>query len=219
MPSVRLHDPSFRGQWLALGLMKEIPRRCTGGDSAALHPSCLHAVIKRAVSLVVDRQRLGIDRGMRMFGLFGKKKALEQFAATIATMINGSFWSLRKDNDGDLPEEMSNDRFVLGYICGVTGGMNLAGRFSKPKDKGSVLVAVHDLLFPGRGMEIARKGVEWLKNKDEVFTRAFKIAVEETVIARMKYMANEKKALEEGIYACKTFHEYLRTHYSQDNDT
>lgn len=152
-----------------------------------------------------------------MFGLFGKIKALEQIAANIATMINISFWSLRKDNDGD-PVEMSNDRFVLGYIYGVTGGGIHTAGLSKPKDKGSVLVAVYDSLFPGRGREIALKCNEWSNNKDEVFLRAMKIAVEESAIVYKAMVSGDENAVEESIGALKTFDEYLRANYLQDND-
>ncbi|MCI0556968.1 MAG: hypothetical protein MN733_00615, partial [Nitrososphaera sp.] len=147
------------------------------------------------------------------------KKELEQLAANIATPINACFWSLRLDNDGGLPGEISNDRFVLGYISGVTSLMIRCSGLLKPVDKGSVHVAVYDLLFPGRGMEIFRRCTERLKNKDEVVLRAFKIAVNESAIAFSEYMANKKKALEEGIDTFKTFREYLGTNYSQDYDT
>ncbi len=54
----------------------------------------------------------------RMFGFFRKKK-LYQIAANIATMVNISLWSLRLENSKKLPEKLSNDKFVLGYIMGV----------------------------------------------------------------------------------------------------
>jgi hypothetical protein len=158
-----------------------------------------------------------------MFGLFGKKKALEQIAANIATMINVSLWSLRQDNDGNLPEKLSIDKFALGYIYGITGaGIHFAG-LSAPKDKGSVLIAVYDLFFPGRGTEIINKCTEWSNDKDKVFLRAAKIAVEESAIAyKAMYKAmvsGDENAVEESIGALKTFDEYLRTNYLQDNDT
>ena len=153
-----------------------------------------------------------------MFGLFGKKKALEQIAANIATMINISFWSLRKDNDGDLPEEMPNDRFVLGYIYGVTGGgIHIAG-LSKPKDKGSVLVAVYDLLFPGKGREISLKCNGWSNNKDEVFLRAMKIAVEESSTVYKAMLSGDEKAAARSVGAFRTFNNHIHTNYLHDND-
>lgn len=153
-----------------------------------------------------------------MFGLFGKKKALEQFAANIATMINFSFWPLRKDNDGDLPEEMSNDRFVLGYIVGVTGGWIHTAGLSKPKDQGSVLVSVYDLFFPGRGREVELKCDEWSNNKDEVFLRAMKIALEESSTVYKAMMSGDEKAAERSVGALRSFNNHIHTNYLHDND-
>lgn len=152
-----------------------------------------------------------------MFRLFGKKKALEQIAANIATMVNTYFWSLRIENDGDLPEEISNDIFVLGYIYGVTGGgMHVVG-LSKPKDKGFVLVAVYDLFFPDRGFEIARRCTELSNNKDEVFLRAMKIAVEESSSVYQNMMSGDENAAERSVGALRSFDNHVQMNYLHDN--
>ena len=47
-----------------------------------------------------------------MFGR--KKKVLAAYASSLATLINGTFWPLRKVHGDELPPEVTRDKFILG---------------------------------------------------------------------------------------------------------
>lgn len=52
-----------------------------------------------------------------MFGR--KKKAMAEYASGLAKIINVLFVPLRQLHGGDLPPEVTADKFILGYIAGV----------------------------------------------------------------------------------------------------
>ncbi len=153
-----------------------------------------------------------------MFWFFRKKKAIGQLATSIVTMINASLLPVRADPFAvNAPEEMSTDKFALGYINGLacTGAHSFG--FSKPKEMGLVIIAVYDLLFPGRGVEIANKCTEWLNKKDNVVLDAARIAVGESSVvykAMHKFMASgDENVVKESSGALKTFNKHIRKNY------
>ena len=104
-----------------------------------------------------------------MFGFFGKKKLRNLVAAHIATLMNGSLWSLRSGDAEKLAEKLLTDKFALGYIFGVAGaGLQVFG-VSEAEERGLVLIAVFDSLFLENGLEIQNKCIDWAKKKDKLF--------------------------------------------------
>jgi hypothetical protein len=157
-----------------------------------------------------------------MFGFFGKKKALNQIAANIATMINVSVWPLRTGNNGNLgklPEKMLTDKFVLGYIYGVAGGGIHVARISSTEEKGTVLFAVFELLFPGVGRELTNNCTRWVNSKDETFLGAVNIGLEESSVFYKALLAGDENAMEKSTGCLKSFDRHIEANYEKENDT
>lgn len=153
-----------------------------------------------------------------MFGLFGKKNALKQLAANIATMINFRLSSLRVDNAGSLPGKISTDKFFLGYIYGVaSGGIHVFG-LSVPEEKVLVMVEVYDLFFPGKGMEMMKQCTKWASDKEEEFLRAVNVAIRESSTIYKAMAAGDENAVKESVGALKTLDGYISENYLRASD-
>ena len=99
-----------------------------------------------------------------MFGR--KKKVLAAYASSLATLINTTFWPLRQLHGGELPPEVTSDKFILGYIRGVIqGGATSMGL--ETADQLDLIVQVYEMLFPEQGRELYRLSQDWAKNEME----------------------------------------------------
>jgi len=102
-----------------------------------------------------------------MFGL-GKQKKIDNVAGEAATILNLCFWSIR-DANKELPEKIQNDKYVLGYISGLTGAISYVSGFKKPEDIHLVEYTVFKLFFLENLNAIGATQKEAVNTEDKVY--------------------------------------------------
>ena len=149
-----------------------------------------------------------------MFGIFkGKGRKIVQAAANIATLLNTCFWSIRRDNDGDLPKEFQTDKYVLGYIVGVTGAGAYMLGINKPYDTGLLHINVLKLFFPDNSEEIATKTLKFANIKDQIFVQGRNNGVDESAVIYKAMMSGDEEAVKNTVGALKSLERHLNENY------
>jgi len=134
-----------------------------------------------------------------------KEKELDKLATYIAAIIKMHFL-----NHGDLSDSFKHDRFIVGYIAGVSG---CAARVvtGNQEDVGYVSIAVFDRLFAGHGVILAEAMTGWNKSGDKVFKEAALLGMNEFVDAHKIIVMGGEDALEKSMQELRGLEKYLTT--------
>jgi len=150
-----------------------------------------------------------------MFGIFkGKERKIALAAENIATLLNTCFWSIRSENDGDLPKEFQTDKYVLGYIYGVTGAGAYMGGINKPYDKGLLIMNVFKLFFPNSSEDIIAECTKFTKVKDQIFMLGTNNGVDESAVIYKAMMSGDEELVKNTVGALKNLENHINDKYS-----
>ena len=152
-----------------------------------------------------------------MFGFF-REKTLDLIAANIVSTLNFQLGLIPINSPhNELPETMLDDRFFLGYVLGLTkAGMYCTG-VTSVKHCTFVTWRVFEYLFPksfqGALPKVAKQCAEWSVNKDEIFTNALLIAIDESSGFFKALMAKKQDAANASVASMKSLKLHIQNNY------
>ncbi len=149
-----------------------------------------------------------------MFGFFkGKEKKIGQAAANIASLLNTYFWSIRRDNNGELPKKLQTDKYILGYIGGMTYEGSHAIGLNKSSDKEWLMANVFMLFFPDNGEEVITEYVRLANAKDQLFKQGLYNGTDESAVIYKAMMSGDEEAVKNTVDALKSLKIHLNENY------
>ncbi|MHA1570857.1 MAG: hypothetical protein ACTSWM_03470 [Alphaproteobacteria bacterium] len=138
-----------------------------------------------------------------MFGL-GKKKHMHQFSVDAGTNLRNVLAFPRHVNDGQIPESLKNDNYVLGYHFGLA--LNLYLKFAKGQneaaEQGFFLMNALAIALEVDAREVGNRLEPLMENPDSKFKLGFDHA--QSAFTKMEIGDNT---------AFKEFNESIRGRY------
>jgi hypothetical protein len=109
-----------------------------------------------------------------MFGL-GKQRRIQRLSENIAACLHNALAFPRRMNNGQVPESLRNDNYVLGYHFGLCLSLYIesVNGWTEPEEQGFVLMNALAIALDNDAHTVGQKLEPLMASPDSEFTRGF----------------------------------------------